>query len=155
MLIYFMKKKLLWQYIKALNPTDEYIKIYKMKKLIKPEKLCSNLPLEITQYMRYVQHLGFEQNPDYNYLKNLFKSILRKLDINIDKICFSCIKNSDKTKLKYPINSILEIKQNGYDSDSESSNNLSQSLEPAPPAMDEINMNLRKNKSYNEFFYEF
>ena len=36
MLIYFLRKKLPWQYIKAQNPTDKYIKIYRMKKEIKP-----------------------------------------------------------------------------------------------------------------------
>ena len=155
MLIYFMKKKLPWQHIKASNPTDKYIKIYKMKKEIRPENLCYNLPWEIAEYMKYVQYLGFEQNPDYQYLKNLFKSILNNLEFNIDHFCFSWIKNSHKAKLKYPINSILDIKQNGYDSDSDSSNNLSQSLEPAPPAIDEINMNLKRNKSYNNLFFEF
>jgi len=69
MLIYLMRKKLPWQVVKAQNSTDKYIKIYKMKKAMKPQELCQNLPNEMAEYMRYVQHLGFESNPDYNYLK--------------------------------------------------------------------------------------
>ena len=104
MIIYFMRKKLPWQYIKGQNSTDKYVKIYRMKKEIKPEQLCSDLPKQMTEYMRYVQHLTFEQDPDYKYLKNLFKSILRALNLNSEKLIFSWIKPSDIKNLKKPIN---------------------------------------------------
>ena len=75
MLIFFLKRELPWQKIRDKDETKRYIKIYKMKKEIKPEILCQGLPNEIVEYMKYVQHLGFEQEPNYNYLRNLFKSI--------------------------------------------------------------------------------
>ena len=104
MLIYLFKKKLPWQVIKAQNSTDKYIKIYRMKKAIKPEQLCQNLPKEFVQYMRYVQNLGFESNPDYNYLKKLFHHILKGLNLNADKLLFSWIKQSDIKKIKKKAN---------------------------------------------------
>ena len=104
MLIYLFKKKLPWQVIKAQNSTDKYIKIYRMKKAIKPEQLCQTLPQEFVQYMRYVQNLGFESNPDYNYLKKLFHHILKGLNLNADKLLFSWIKQSDIKKIKKKAN---------------------------------------------------
>ena len=104
MLIYLFKKKLPWQVIKAQNSTDKYIKIYRMKKAIKPEQLCQNLPQEFVQYMKYVQNLGFESNPDYNYLKKLFHHILKDLNLNADKLLFSWIKQSDIKKIKKKVN---------------------------------------------------
>ena len=104
MLIYLFKKKLPWQVIKAQNSTDKYIKIYRMKKAIKPEQLCQTLPKEFVQYMRYVQNLGFESNPDYNYLKKLFHHILKGLNLNADKLLFSWIKQSDIKKIKKKAN---------------------------------------------------
>ena len=104
MLIYLLKRKLPWQVIKALNSTDKYIKIYRMKKSLKPEHLCQNLPKEMTEYMKYVQNLGFESNPDYNYLKKLFHHILKTLNLNADKLLFSWIKQSDIKKLKKKAN---------------------------------------------------
>ena len=104
MLIYLFKKKLPWQVIKAQNSTDKYIKIYRTKKAIKPEQLCQNLPKEFVQYMRYVQNLGFESNPDYNYLKKLFHHILKDLNLNADKLLFSWIKQSDIKKIKKKAN---------------------------------------------------
>ena len=60
MIIYLMKKKLPWQFIKGINSTDIYYKIYQKKKTITPENLCRDLPRELAVYMRYVQQLGFE-----------------------------------------------------------------------------------------------
>ena len=77
MIIYFMRKKLPWQqFNRVKNEIERYIKIYKMKKELKPEILCNSLPQEMAQYMRYVQHLGFEEEPDYKYMKDLFKGLL-------------------------------------------------------------------------------
>ena len=105
MIIFFMRRKLPWQqFNRVKNDIEKYIKIYKMKKEIKPEQLCQNLPQEMVMYMRYVQKLGFEQNPDYKYLKDLFKSILKKKNENYDKLLFSWIKASDFKKLKKVVN---------------------------------------------------
>ena len=78
MIIYFMRGKLPWQDVKGNKKLERYIKIYKMKKNVPPEVLCRSLPSQITEYMKYVKHLQFEQDPDYNYLRNLFNSILKK-----------------------------------------------------------------------------
>ena len=103
MLIYFMKRELPWQKIRDKNETDRYIKIYKMKKEIKPEILCQGLPNEMVEYMKYVQHLGFEQEPNYKYLRNLFKSILKQLNIDVEGCLFSWIKQSEIKNLKNPV----------------------------------------------------
>ena len=102
MIIFLMKKKLPWQNIKAQNDIERYIKIYKMKKTLKPEILCQSLPEEMTRFMRYVLHLGFEENPNYKYLGDLFKSILKKHKLDYDKLLFSWIKPSDIAKIKNP-----------------------------------------------------
>ena len=57
-----MRKKLPWQIIKANNQIERYIKIYRLKKEIKPEILCYSLPKEMVDYMRYVKMLGFESS---------------------------------------------------------------------------------------------
>ena len=104
MIIYFLRKKLPWQYINEEDENIRYARIYRMKKEIKPEELCCYLPNEIADYMRYVQKLGFEQNPDYIYLRGLFISILKKLNKNYDKLLFSWINSADVPKLKKPVN---------------------------------------------------
>ena len=164
MIIYFMRKKLPWQYIKGQNSTDKYIKIYKMKKEIKPDKLCSNLPKQMTEYMKYVQHLTFEQEPDYKYLKNLFKSILKSLNLNSDKLIFSWIKPSDIKNLKKPVNpksrksssrerlyrKIAEnLKEKQRGTSSESSDNRSYEMIPNTINKVDIN-NIKLQRNYSD-----
>ena len=99
MIIYFMKKKLPWQGIKGNSYKECYHKLYLMKKHMNLELLCRGLPGEILEYMKYAKSLKFEQEPNYNYLKNLFKIILNNNKINIDKYILSWCKNdkSDNT----------------------------------------------------------
>ena len=89
MIIYLMKRDLPWIIIKGNNHYERYKKEYKMKKNIKLEDLCKDLPIEILEYMKYANSLKFEQEPDYNILKNFFKNILNKNGISFDKYLFS------------------------------------------------------------------
>ena len=109
MIIYFLMKKLPWQFIKEKNETERYVKIYKMKREITNEVLCRFLPKEMLDYMRYVQRLGFEENPDYKYLKNLFKSILYRLNPNHGQFIFSWINKENFNQIKDNINPYLKM----------------------------------------------
>ena len=94
MIIYLMKKKLPWQGIKGHSYKDCYNKLFLMKKYIHIKDLCNGLPKEIMDYMNYVKSLTFEQEPNYNYLINLFNIILKKNEFNFDKKIFSWIRDS-------------------------------------------------------------
>jgi len=63
-----------------------------MKKHLKIEDLCKGLPIEIIEYMNAARALKFEEEPDYRYLKGLFKMILSKNDTSFDKYIFSWCK---------------------------------------------------------------
>ena len=104
MLVYFFNSKLPWQLIRDRNELNKIRRIYKMKKETKPEILCRGLPNEMTEYMKYVENLRFEQKPNYEYLRNLFNAILKRNNTNIEKCLFSWIKSSDIKNLKNPVN---------------------------------------------------
>ena len=70
------KKKKIMKNIEEINNSRE--EIYKMKKTLTAEKICEGLPEEFIDYLKYCRKLEFEQEPDYNYLKNLFFLILIK-----------------------------------------------------------------------------
>ena len=78
MLIYFLKGKLPWQNFLIKNKEERYNKIKQTKKEIAINELCSNCPEEIGQYITYVKKLKYEEEPNYNYIKNLFYEILNK-----------------------------------------------------------------------------
>ena len=99
MIIFFMKKRLPWQGIKCKSYKESYYKLYLMKKYMKIEELCKGLPNEIIEYMNYAKSLKFEQEPDYKYLKNLFKIIFKKNNVRFDKYIYSwCRKDNLKNK---------------------------------------------------------
>ena len=84
MLIYFLKGKLPWQNFLIKNKEERYNKIKQTKKEIVINELCSNCPKEIGQYITYVRKLKYEEEPNYNYIKNLFYEILNKTGNKFD-----------------------------------------------------------------------
>ena len=104
MIIFFMRGRLPWQGVTGNKKMERYLKIYKMKKNVAPEDLCKSLPKQMTDFMRYVKQLEFEQEPDYNYLRNLFNSIIKRIHDTSDLLIFSWIRTADLPNLKNPIN---------------------------------------------------
>ena len=86
MYIYLAKGELPWSNIKCHKIEDMITKTGIMKSKISVENLCQKLPNEFCQYMNYVKKLSFEQKPDYEYLRNLFKNILFKNKERLDNI---------------------------------------------------------------------
>ena len=78
MIIYLMQGNLPWQKIRVVNKKESYLKVARIKRYFTPEKLCKDLPKEITEYMRYVKNLKFEEEPNYAYLRNLFVQMMEK-----------------------------------------------------------------------------
>ena len=113
MLIYLGKGSLPWNHIKVKNEIELSVKTYKLKKFLKLENLCVGLPNELISYIKYVRKLKFDEEPDYNYLKNLFITSLKKLN-ELNDLCFFWINSDDKIfgKLKpFSMNDVKFKKQ--------------------------------------------
>ncbi len=56
---------------------------------------------EFSEYIIYTRNLGFEQDPDYNYLRGLFKTVMQKNKYEND-FEFDWVKklNLDRSKSK-------------------------------------------------------
>ena len=79
-LIYFLKGKLPWQNILIKNKEERYHKIKEIKVNIDSDILCSDCPEEFCEYIIYVKNLKYEEDPDYDFIKNLFINILNKIE---------------------------------------------------------------------------
>ena len=113
-LMYFLRGSLPWQGLKVDRKEDRYKKIYEKKKATTPEELCSGFPPELAEYVRYTRNLEFEQNPDYNYLKGLFRKIMEDKGYDPNDIRFDWSKDI-KYKETYHSNNINTIKNNMED----------------------------------------
>ena len=86
MLIYLIKKTLPWISIENsnINKIEKYRKVRDLKMSTLPEELCSGLPKEFSDYIKYCRNLSFEQEPNYNYLRNLFLEVIKKNEKIVD-----------------------------------------------------------------------
>ena len=94
-LMYFLRGSLPWQGLRVDRKEDRYKKIYEKKKATSPEELCAGFPPELAEYIRYTRNLEFEQNPDYQYLRGLFKKILETKGYECDMM-FDWIKEKNE-----------------------------------------------------------
>ena len=75
--IYFLKGGLPWQGLRAATNKQKYEKIGHRKQETPIEELCEGFPPEFAEYLKYCRNLGFEETPDYDYLRELLTNALR------------------------------------------------------------------------------
>ena len=77
-LMYLLRGSLPWQGLKANTKHEKYRQIMEMKMATPVEALCKGYPKEFTQYLNYCRALRFEDKPDYNFLRRLFRDVQLK-----------------------------------------------------------------------------
>ena len=77
-LIYFLKGTLPWQGLQGKNKNDKYDRIKDKKVCTTIESLTRGLPEEFNTYLNYCRNLKFEERPDYNYMRKIFKDLMYK-----------------------------------------------------------------------------
>ncbi|KAF8640232.1 hypothetical protein AX16_010128 [Volvariella volvacea WC 439] len=77
--MYFLRGGLPWQGLRAATNKQKYEKIGEKKQTTPITELCEGFPEEFAIYMNYVRKLGFEETPDYDFLRDLFTKVLKTL----------------------------------------------------------------------------
>ena len=75
--MYFLRGSLPWQGLKAATNKQKYEKIGEKKQTTPIKELCEGFPEEFGIYLNYVRKLGFEETPDYDFLRELFSKVLK------------------------------------------------------------------------------
>lgn len=92
MLVYFLKGSLPWQGIKKQKGNEHIKNIGEIKMCTSLDELCKNIPDSFKEYISYCRDLKFDQKPDYEYMRNMFKKSAEKMNV-IPK--FEWINNPD------------------------------------------------------------
>ena len=105
-LLYFLKGSLPWQGLQARSDQERFKLITEKKLSFSAERLCHKLPDAFKDYLNYCRGLKFEEEPDYEYLRDLFQQLASKLKIELDgrfdwspnptKISRTCKNNEQK-----------------------------------------------------------
>lgn len=77
-LMYFLRGSLPWQGLRATTKKQKYQRILESKQATHPDALCRGYPTEMRDYFVHCSMLGFEDRPDYRYLKRLFRDLFER-----------------------------------------------------------------------------
>ncbi|KAM5221094.1 casein kinase I-like [Ctenodactylus gundi] len=85
-LFYFIRGGLPWQGVKAASKREKYEKVCEMKRSIPLGKLCEGYPEEFAVYLSYCRDLGFEETPNYAYVRQIFRNLFKSLGYEYDYV---------------------------------------------------------------------
>ena len=107
-LMYFLRGALPWQGIPGKNKDERYKKILQKKMDTTSEELCQGYPDEFERYISYTRNMEYEEEPDYDRLRNYFVTVLEKNNEAFDYIYIWSTEEEKKQRIK----EYLEEKQN-------------------------------------------
>ncbi|VDN39145.1 unnamed protein product [Gongylonema pulchrum] len=97
-LMYFNRGSLPWQGLKAATKRQKYDKIAEKKMSTPVEELCAGYPGNFdffhickfseafATYLKYCKSLGFEEQPDYSHLRQLFRNLFHREGYTYDYV---------------------------------------------------------------------
>ncbi|CAO3628666.1 unnamed protein product [Cunninghamella echinulata] len=94
--MYFLRGSLPWQGLKAATNKQKYEKIGEKKQTTAIKDLCQGYPEEFGIYLQYVRKLGFEESPDYDFLRELFSKAIKNIGETDDGLYDWCLLNNGK-----------------------------------------------------------
>eukprot|EP00818_Percolomonas_sp_WS_P010770 CAMPEP_0117445474 /NCGR_PEP_ID=MMETSP0759-20121206/5815_1 /TAXON_ID=63605 /ORGANISM="Percolomonas cosmopolitus, Strain WS" /LENGTH=374 /DNA_ID=CAMNT_0005237653 /DNA_START=162 /DNA_END=1283 /DNA_ORIENTATION=+ len=85
-LMYFLRGSLPWQNLHAPTKSEKYARISQKKMGTDVTTLCEGYPKEFATYLSYVRSLRFEDKPDYQKLRKLFRDLFVREGFMMDHI---------------------------------------------------------------------
>ncbi|GAA5888037.1 hypothetical protein JCM6882_000258 [Rhodosporidiobolus microsporus] len=110
---YFLRGGLPWQGLKAATNKQKYEKIGEKKQSTLIKELAEGFPDEFAIYLNYVRKLGFEETPDYDFLRELFSKVLKNSGETEDGVYDWMLLNNGKG---WEAGSSNLLSSSGYDS---------------------------------------
>ena len=83
-LAYFLRGSLPWQGLKAPTKNKKYEIILEKKISTSTGTLCKGFPAEFRSYYDHVRSLQFDDRPDYDYLKRVFRELFFRKGFTYD-----------------------------------------------------------------------
>ena len=73
-----------WQGVKIADKKQKYEMIRQKKSEMTLEELCQEIPSEFVTYMKQVRQCAFEERPDYDSLRFIFKDLFYRSGFEYD-----------------------------------------------------------------------
>lgn len=85
-LLYCFRGSLPWQGLEAADEKEKDELVKRMKSSLAMDTLFRGLPDEFATYMIYARALGFNEKPNYTYLRGLFRRLFTARGFNHDNV---------------------------------------------------------------------
>jgi serine/threonine protein kinase len=85
-LMYLLRGNLPWQGMNGKTKDERYKKILQKKIETSSADLCAGFPNELQTFIEYTRNLEYTEQPDYDMLRKLFDSIMKKEKFKYDYI---------------------------------------------------------------------
>jgi len=85
-----------WQGMKAKTKKQKYDKIKEKKMSTQTDALCAGFPGEFADYLNYTRSLKFNDDPNYEHLRKMFRSLSERLNLVYDYQFDWSIRQNDK-----------------------------------------------------------
>jgi hypothetical protein len=84
-----------------------------------PEELCKTLPDEFREYVHYTRNMNYEDDPNYEYLKSLFRKIMEREEYEMDFFYDWSKQNDEISMPSQPIEHEFENKKDATKDENE------------------------------------
>ena|SRR2546423_8023003 len=85
-MLYFCRGFLPWQGLIAATKEEKCDRVKEKKMTTPVEVLCHGLPNEFAIYLNYTRSLQFNDEPDYSYLRKIFRDLYVREGFQCDYI---------------------------------------------------------------------
>lgn len=135
--MYFNRGSLPWQGLKAATKRQKYERISEKKMSTPVEELCKGFPTEFANYLNFCRSLRFDDRPDYQYLRQLFRNLFHRQGFTYDYIFdWNMLKFSGQKS-----NSVQNVANNNESNERQNSTSANKNQEY------NLNLNSRKESS--------
>ncbi len=152
-LMYFLRGSLPWQGLKANTKKQKYQRILERKQATHPEQLCKGYPNEFRDFFAHCSSLGFEDRPDYRYLKRIFKDLFDRQAFEDDgQYDWDVLKRRQEQDSSLPADSLPHppLNDSGADGKDLKSGAEGKVTGDATAMLDSMDLNKRAPSSTNE-----
>jgi serine/threonine protein kinase len=138
-LMYFLRGSLPWQGIPGKTKDERYKKILQKKNDTSAQELCEGFPDEFEKYIEYTRNMEYEEEPDYDKLRDYFIEVLEKQNDVFDYIYVWSTEEEKRMRKKEYLEEKHHIKKRKNTSKTNSVSHLATKLESTSNVLNNAN----------------
>ena len=140
LLLYLLMGQLPWQGLPTKNKEEKYRRIKEIKLATTLQELCEGYPQEFHDYMHHCRQLEFTNEPDYAYLRRLFRDLYERCNFDNEYVFDWTIQRYHARLSQEAFAAELGLRSPGHSHSSGGDSNEAASLENKQASSDGVDL---------------